>query len=144
MFGKMFVETIEKLTKADPSVVTADNMDVREIRDVLRALQTAGVTRWSRKGWLVLDHPVLKSLTWKGALDGETFLLRVNGELVLRAVPYTRVSALTPTHWVAGRVAGLDPREVAWVEEFLGSTEEGGRVVAWRDSFQDFHPTWLE
>jgi hypothetical protein len=73
-------------------------MDWRVAKVVSRALaktldvfQATGVARYSRRGWLVIDHPVVGQITWKSGVDFRTakdyLFLRVGGKTILAYWP---------------------------------------------------------
>ena len=59
--------------------------------ETLAVLLDSGVARTSRKGWLIINHPILGQVSWKSGSDFRTakgyLFLRVNGRLVLSYWP---------------------------------------------------------
>jgi hypothetical protein len=83
------------------SLVEAEHLPVDMLQDISRVLDGAReFASISRKGWLVLDHPVLGQVSWKSGIDFRSacpyLIVRLNGRLVLRAWPGSEVDLYGP------------------------------------------------
>jgi hypothetical protein len=65
--------------------------DINEIFDVLYTCHTAGLGRFSRRGWLTIDIPAIGTVQWKQGTNFRTLgrygFLRINGTDILKVWP---------------------------------------------------------
>ena len=126
-----FVYTLSGLVVGDISIAenTDNKIDIRHILGVCITLGGAGFARISRKGWRTIDHPDLGLVQWKSGIDFRSthpyFLLRVNGEMLLKAWPNKALNGLSCAEWVSESTKRLSEEERVGVEDFLGTLQTG-------------------
>lgn len=84
-----FVSLLSGLAAGEPE--TNPNYGLIDLHRDLCALDATGMARKSRRGWSVIDHPLLGQISWKSGRDFRTALpylfVRVAGRQVLAAWP---------------------------------------------------------
>ena len=74
-----------------PNPAAEHSATLRAVADTLYVIETAGVSRRTRKGWHEIAVPMLGQVSWKSGSDfrtgGAFLIIRLNGRVIARAWP---------------------------------------------------------
>lgn len=120
-----FTATIRSLVEADLATLQSESWfrygaKLDKIEITLANLMEDGFARISRRGWKVIEHPVLGQISWRQGVDFRTcggyLYLRVNGQLILSVWPRAgHQHAGYIIKWEAPKAATLSEEVKGWV-----------------------------